>query len=206
MRQSSTRLILALTATNSFRIWSQDVKQAYLQSSEKLMRKVYLKPSKSFGLPQNALLELHKTLYGEADSKDYWHNTMSRYLKEDLKMKPCTDEMSLFYKHLNDDLGGMTGTHVDDSISAGTSQFGALTEKTMERFESREKVKDNNNFTGVNIRATEEGFKLDQKDYIEKLKPLLKYCTFSDFMSKRAQLSWISHTRPEICCAVNMAA
>jgi hypothetical protein len=36
--------------------------------------------------------------------------------------------------------------------------------------------------------------------------PLPKDCTFSDFMSKRAQLSWISHTRPEICCAVNMAA
>jgi hypothetical protein len=136
VRQSSTRLLVSLAATLGFRIWSQDVKQAYLQSSEKLMRKVYLKPSKEFGLPQNALLELHKPLYGLADSGDYWHNTMSRHLKEDLKMKPCTGDISMFYKHLNDGLGGMTGTHVDDSISAGTFQFGALTAKTMEKFES----------------------------------------------------------------------
>jgi hypothetical protein len=88
VRQISTRLIVSLAATLDFRIWSQDVKQAYLQSSEKLMRKVYLKPSTEFGLPQNALLGLHKPRYGLADSGAYWHNPMSRHLKEDLKMKP----------------------------------------------------------------------------------------------------------------------
>jgi hypothetical protein len=121
-------------------------------------------------------------------------------------MKPCTSDMSLFYKHPNDGLGGMTGTHVDDSISAGTFQLGALTAKMMERFESRKKEMDNTKFEGVNIRTTKEGFTLDQTDYIEKVTPLPKDYIFSDFMSKRAQLSWISHTRPEICCAVNMAA
>jgi hypothetical protein len=124
---------------------------------------------------------------------------MKRHLKEDLKMKPCTGYMSLFYKHLNDGLGGMTGTHEDYSISAGTFQFGTLTAKTMEKFESREKEMYNTNFAGVNIRTTKEGFTLDQTEYIEKVKPLPKDCTFSDLTSKRAQLSWISHTRPEIC-------
>jgi hypothetical protein len=35
VRQSSTRLIMALAATFGFRIWSQDVKQAYLQTFRK---------------------------------------------------------------------------------------------------------------------------------------------------------------------------
>jgi hypothetical protein len=65
---------------------------------------------------------------------------------------------------------------------------------------------DNTKFAGVNVRTTKEGFALDQTEYIEKVTPLPNDCTFSDFMSKRTQLSWISHTRPEICCSVNMAA
>ena len=206
VRQSSTRLIMALAATFGFRIWSQDVKQAYLQSSENLMRQIFLKPSKEFGLPSGKFLKLQKPLYGLADSGDYWYNTMSKHIRDDLEMKSTTGDISLFFKTIGNDLVGLTGTYVDDSLSAGTPEFENLTSKTMEMFESRDREMDSTKFAGVNIQTTAEGFDLDQIDYISKMTLLSIDCTFTEFRSKRAQLSWITHTRPEICCAVNMAA
>jgi hypothetical protein len=61
-------------------------------------------------------------------------------------------------------------------------------------------------FAGVNIQTTANGYDLDQIDYISEITLLSNDCTFTEFRSKRAQLSWITHTWPKICCAVNMAA
>jgi hypothetical protein len=77
------------------------VRQAYLQSSENLKRKVYLKPSKEFELPSDHFLELLKPLYGLSDSGDYWNETITRHLKEDIEMSTISGDMSLFYKHAN---------------------------------------------------------------------------------------------------------
>lgn len=56
MRQSSSQLMMVIASTFDFRVWSHDRKQAYLQSSEQILRKVYLKPSKYFELAPNQLL------------------------------------------------------------------------------------------------------------------------------------------------------
>jgi len=49
-RQQSTRLLVGLAAIFDFRLFSTDVTQAYLQSSDDLMRDAYIKPSKEFDL------------------------------------------------------------------------------------------------------------------------------------------------------------
>lgn len=44
--RSSTRIVLSLASTLGFRIWSRDVKQAFIQSEYKLHRTLYVKPPK----------------------------------------------------------------------------------------------------------------------------------------------------------------
>ena len=60
----SNKLYHTIASNHRFDIWTQDVNQAYLQSTEKLLRKVYLKPPKELNLPSDEVLELLKPLYG----------------------------------------------------------------------------------------------------------------------------------------------
>lgn len=97
LRHSSIRLLTAIAEMFGFRVWSQDVTQAYLQSADKVMRDVYLKPSKEFKLDKNRLLKLLKPLYGLSDDAgDYWDATIMRHLKEDLNMSQSALDICFF--------------------------------------------------------------------------------------------------------------
>ena len=69
--QFSVKLLVGLAALFEFRLFSTDVTQAYLHSTEELSRDVYVKPSSKVDLESNQLLKLLKPLYGPADSGDY---------------------------------------------------------------------------------------------------------------------------------------
>jgi len=71
-RPHSTRILVGLASSFGFRLFSTDVTQAYLQSSENLTRDVYIRPSKEFGLKPDTMLNLLKPLYGLSDSGNYW--------------------------------------------------------------------------------------------------------------------------------------
>lgn len=75
MRQSSLRILIRLAEIFGYPIWSQEVAHAYLQSTQRMKRKVFLKTQKEFQLASDERLELPNPLYGFTDAGDYWHDT-----------------------------------------------------------------------------------------------------------------------------------
>lgn len=91
--QNSVRMLDAIAAIFCFRIWSQDVSQAYLERADKLFRNVYVLSPEEFQLRSDQLLKLLNLLYGLSDSADYWHKTFVRHITRDLSMKLSTSDL-----------------------------------------------------------------------------------------------------------------
>lgn len=123
IKHTSLRLLLCLASLFGFNIWSQDVSQAYIQSAQKLLRDIYIKPAKEFHLSKDTLLKLLKPLYGLCDSGDYWYSTITNFITDDMHMQPKLSDAALFFKLTNGSISGLLGTYVDDAISTGTPNF-----------------------------------------------------------------------------------
>ncbi len=115
-------------------------------------------------------------------------------------------DVSLLSKIVNNKLSGLTGVYVDDSIHAGCSDFLRETDKTLSKFEYKERNMDNFTFAGVQVKTVKNGILLHENQYAETITPLPADCSFRDFRSKRQQLSWLTQTRLGIATAVNQAA
>lgn len=112
-----------MAAINWFRLWAQDIFQAYLQSKRPFSQDVCVKLKGCINLKEEHLLNLIKPLYGLTDSGDYRHNAMANHLTKNLFMKPITGDLACFSKSTDDKLDGRNGNHVDDSIEIGNEQF-----------------------------------------------------------------------------------
>lgn len=62
-------------------------------------------------------------------------------------------------------------------------------------------------FTGLKlVLRRKEVRSLSQTQYIARLRLLPNRTSFPGFRSIRARLAWVTHTRPDICCAVSLLA
>ena len=153
LRKRSIRVILSFATVKGYRVFSHDVKQAYLQSDEEHTRKIYTAPKRNdlefFNISADELLDLQKALYGNGDSGDYWGATVDRHIKEDLKVTPTSGDPSLYITVLSDSSeqrskkdeaeGGM-GVYVDEMLLARNFKSQKLTESTFQKFESRQRA------------------------------------------------------------------
>ena len=214
LRQRSTRLLVSTAANMRWRIFAHDITQAYLQSRDRFTRQLYLRPHPSdrhlFDLSTTEVLKLNLPLYGVCDAGDYWDVTLCAHIEGDLGMVPLTSDPALYAKWLADEtLSGLLGAYVDDCLMGGDDAFAVLTHKTLTHFQGKPRTLDNAEFVGVHITTvsgTQPQFAIDQLAYIDQLERLPSDAPFSTFLSARARIAWLAHTRPDLCCSINLAA
>ena len=115
--------------------------------------------------------------------------------------------MSCYYKQTEDEeLQGLLGVYVDDTLAAGTEKFKKLTDNIEKHFESKPRDYLPFQFAGINIKKKENGYIMEQEHYVPTITKLEKTSTFETFRTTRHRLAWISHTRPEILAGVNILA
>lgn len=213
LRQRSTKIIVSTSAVRGFRVFSHDINQSYLQSKDKLSRPVYLSPREEdrtiLGVADDEVLRILKPLYGLCDAGDYWSATMTSHVEGDLSMSPLTGDPALYVKDGGGDVDGLLGSYVDDMLLGGNEEFQRLTETTLARFESKPREWDNTEFLGVQVRTLttpRRHFTLSQPEYIKLVRIMPTDITYDDFVSVRASFAWLSHSRPDLCTAINRAA
>ena len=122
---ASIRLLLELASILRFKVWSTDVKLAYLQSSVPLERKIYItKPAPEFRSSSDEALLLLRPLYGLSDSGDIWCITLDNHMQHDLAMTKIITGPVLYMKFSeSSELIGMIRSYVDDLLRAGNERF-----------------------------------------------------------------------------------
>ena len=148
------------------------------------MREIYVKPTKEFRLSKDSLLKLLKPLYGLTDSGDYWHNTFTSHIRNDLSMVPTISDPALFFKRVGGKIMGMLGCYVDDTLSAGNQPFDESSKLTEKTFQAKSREYNNFKFSGVEIESIENGYKIHQSSFANKITELPMSSNFSSFRSK----------------------
>ena len=206
LKQSSIRILLAMASIFGFKIWSTDIKQAYLQSASKLKRDVFIKPN-IMELNHGELLQFINALYGLTDAGDYWGEKLHSHHVKDLRMKHTTVDFSLFFKHIGNKLVGMSGSYVDDIIRCGTNKFEQSSQHmTASIFDTKKPERNSFTFTGLQVKDGNYSKSLSQSEFIGRLELLKPDCSFEDFRSTRAKLNWLTNTRPDIAFSVSRSS
>lgn len=208
LQPSSIPLLLALAATHGFDIWTSDVRQAYLQSTDPLARDVFIaRPVPEFELDPSQFLQILKPLYGLCESGDLWHETLDRHHREDLGMKPLRSDPALYVLMKDNLLQELSGGYVDDLMRAGNKKFRTPAKKTSHRFEMAEDEILPCVFTGFSLkRQGTNAIAQDPHDYLRKLEELSSDCSFGAFCSMRIKLAWLSNTRPDCLFEISQLA
>lgn len=99
---SSIRLILSVESIKGFRIISHDVNQSYLQSKDRISRKIFILPKKEgigiLGVSEDEVLELLHYLYGFCDTDDYWRVALHFHVEDDYGMESSLGDPALHLK------------------------------------------------------------------------------------------------------------
>ncbi|KAI0993411.1 hypothetical protein K3495_g14773 [Podosphaera aphanis] len=128
VQRSSQRLIISLAPGlilyKNFSLVLRDIKQAYVQASTTLTRRILAKPSKEIAhlfIP-GAILLMQKPLYGIPESGNHWWNTYHKHHLERLLMHPSTYDPCLLISTTKQAFG-LVAMQVDDTLSLLDTAF-----------------------------------------------------------------------------------
>ena len=116
--KTNLRTVLAIAATNRWRVKSIDIKSAFLQGRH-IESEVIVKPPKEAGVGK--LWKLKKALYGLNDAAREWYLKINESVTE-MGGSRSTLDTAIFYWKKEDKLTGLCTAHVDDFILCGTEE------------------------------------------------------------------------------------
>ena len=152
LQKPPCRLQLALVGMYEFDFWLTDVKLAYVQSTEPLTGRVFIRnPAIQFGLVSDGYFELLPLLYCLSDADDLLHRTMQKHLAEELDHLPTKIDMSMYIFIRHGELDGISGVYVDDILRAGTPRYQKHCSKTHKKFDTTGDEEPPLTFSGCHI-------------------------------------------------------
>lgn len=202
MKHTSIKVPTYVTNVFGFALCSTEVSQAYLQSVVKVLRDVYLHPTKESHLPPGTLLKLLRPLYGLPDAGDYWHSTFSHHMTKDLGMQQAFRDLALLYNHVKWKLKGLGWTQVDDTLLTGDDAFKRLNKETSGKYESKSTNLDRITFSGTALARTQTTVLLQQTNQADRMPFLQPDANYSSFKSALADMAWLFQARPDVSCAI----
>lgn len=114
---------------------------------------------------------------------------------------PITGDLALFVQPVHSELRGLIWVQVDDTIGTGNEKFIQGSRKTEKRFESKEMEYDNITFAGIGIQKQGKEYLLNKSRYLTGLRDPPLNCSSESFRARRHEISWMTHTRPDLCAA-----
>jgi hypothetical protein len=221
IQRMSQRLILALSPTliksYNMHIELRDITQAYVQSTDKLLRTLYAKPPAEMQdfFPPNTILRIVRPLYGAAESGLYWFKTCHNHHKEKLRINVSLYDPCLLITDKGPEVFGMTGLQTDDTLSVVTRSFAQREEDQLQLAGFRAKPKtilaeqEPVEFNGGKVQIVQGNVILEQKGQAESLRTIdpKDEDAAHQYISQRARGAYIASVcQPEATFDLSIAA
>ena len=99
LQSQSVRKVVAVAAILGLKVWSANVKLAYLQATGLLQRRIFIENfAPEFELEADQCFELLKPLYDPANSGDLRHKSLDTHHTEDLDMTQKVADPSIYFR------------------------------------------------------------------------------------------------------------
>ncbi|KAA8492079.1 Copia protein [Porphyridium purpureum] len=186
------RAILALARHRRLQLWTQDVKQAFLQS-ENLSRAIYVLPPAEYNRKGDMKYwKLVKPLYGLVDAPTYWSKTVLNDLQE-RNLVQGTDPCAFITSEAE-----LLGIYVDDIIAGGGNHLSDVLKTFENRFDVKEReflVDDGPplRFAGQSMRLVRGMLEIDQQAFLKVLLDQdTKVNSYKELQTIRGKWAWLS--------------
>ena len=148
--------------------WSQTCVPAINQTDGRCVFVEELVPV--FEHDSSECIELLRLLYGLCRADDLWHESQNQHITQHLHLVPTKTDTSLYFSFRENILVGIHGSYVDDLLHSGDDEFRPWSDKTHEKFETREDDESPINISGFNISGTNNSlFCMDRIFYVKRL-------------------------------------
>eukprot|EP00180_Rhodochaete_pulchella_P002694 Plantae.Rhodophyta-Rhodochaete_pulchella.ctg4189.p1 GENE.Plantae.Rhodophyta-Rhodochaete_pulchella.ctg4189~~Plantae.Rhodophyta-Rhodochaete_pulchella.ctg4189.p1 ORF type:complete len:287 (-),score=15.97 Plantae.Rhodophyta-Rhodochaete_pulchella.ctg4189:502-1362(-) len=162
----------------------------------------------SFSSQESLALKLSLPLYGLSESGRYWYYTISGQF-ESKGMPEAAIDPAILWKAGGDPFvfERAFGMVVDDNLDLGDESFQELENEIYSQFENKGRRHLPFTFDGVDISSVENGLRLSQENYLQKLPDLPIHPNFKQFQVLRGKIAWAAlNTRLDILAEVGTCA